>query len=241
MFTTSPAIVLNRVKHSDSTLVVSLYTEAMGTVAFAVRIPKTSRASIKPTLFQPLNILTIEWDHRPNQNLQRLRNCHVLTPYSTISYEPQKAIIATFLAEVVHHSLKEEHQGELFPFLQNSLMWLDCTKAGYEDFHIVFLIKFARFLGFQPNIDEHDERPYFDLVNAEYADAQPLHNFYLRRGDAQYIPLFLRLQYHNVQHLHLTRELRLRALNIITTYYRLHIPQFPKLQSFEVLTQLMNE
>lgn len=239
VFTTSPAIVLNRVKHTDSTLIVSLYTEALGSVSFSVRIPKTSRAGVKPVLFQPLNLLTVEWDHRTSANLQRIRNIHVLTPYSTLPYEPKKAPIASFLAELMHHALKGEQQGDVFAFIQHSLLWFDQSPDRYEDFHLVFLTKLARFLGFAPNTDNDDELPFFDLINGEYCRAQPLHNYYLRHADAQYIPLFMGLEYYSAHHLRLTSEQRMRALKILITYYRLHLPSFPKLHSLDVMGELL--
>ena len=114
MFLSSRAIVLSKVRHTDSTFIATLYTEFLGSVAFAVRIPKSSRAAIKPQLFQPLTLLTIEWDNRESLSLQRLRNAQLLAPYSTLHTHPGKAATATFLAETLYHALRQEHSGDIF-------------------------------------------------------------------------------------------------------------------------------
>lgn len=210
----------------------------MGTVPFAVRIPKTNKAQIKPTLFQPLNILSIEWNHKANTTIQRLQNTHILHPHTSLNYQPDKSVVASFLSEVLHHSLQHENQGDLYTFVETSLMWFDSIDHDYANFHLVFLIKLARLMGFEPNTDHAADRLFFDLVSAEYTTHQPLHNYYLRHTDSQHIPLFLRLQYHNMHLVSLSHEQRFRVLRIIVAYYQMHIPSFPRLQSLAVLQEL---
>ena len=48
----------------------------------------------------------------------------------------------------------------------------------------------------------------------------------------------LRLTYPTMHRVRLTPSQRQRALTIILTYYRLHIPGFPKLRSADILAQL---
>lgn len=212
----------------------------MGTVAFAVKMPKTSKAAIKPTLFQPLNQLMIEWNHRESTNIQRLKNIHIHNPYTTLSYNPIKATIATFLAEVAFFSLRGERQGDLFPFFQTSMLWLDNASKGYENFHMVFLLRISCYLGFEPSTI-NPQLPYFDLMNGAYVTTQPVHNFYLHSTDARHIPLFMRLRYHNMHLLRLTHTERMRALKIITTYLRLHIPSFPKIKSLDIIDKILGD
>lgn len=238
MYISTPAIVLNRIKHTDSTLITTLYTQQMGSVTFAIKIPKTARAQIKPALFQPLNQLHIEWEHKPNSALQRLGNIHVSTPYATLSTHPQKATIATFLSEALFHALHQERQGELFPFLETSLLWFDSVTENYSDFHIIFLIKLARFLGFEPITENPGHYEFFDLINADYTPLRPTHNYYLTTSDSKYIASLCTAQYHNIHRLNITAGQRNRALRIITTYLKLHIPGFPHLNSITLLNSI---
>ena len=239
MHVCTSAIVLNKVKHNDTTFITTLYTQELGSVSFAVRIPKTAKANIKPTLFQPLNIVKAEWDHHPEKSLQRLQSLHVEHPYSSLLYTPRKAAMATFLAEAIYHSTKQEQQGDLYTFIATSLLWLDNAPKNYMNFHIIFLIKLICELGFQPNTDNPAHYHYFDLQDAEYTPVQPFHNYYLRHCDARHIPIFTELDYTNMHRAKLSLKAQNRILHIITTYYKLHISGFPNLKSTEILNELL--
>lgn len=245
MFITSRAIVLNRVRHTDQRFLTTLYTEALGSVTFAVRIPKTRKAQIRPVLFQPLSLLTIEWDHRENTDIQRLRSVSILSPYTTLTTTPAKAAIVTFLSEMLTHALRPEHDGSLFPFLQTSFLLLDQKPDRYANFHIVFLSLLARHLGFSPNME--DEPPHsnasnavFDLLNAEFLPNPPAHSYFIEGAEARFIPTLLRLNYANMHRLRLSRAQRQRILSLLVDYYRLHIPSFPQVRSLSILTEVFS-
>lgn len=238
MFITSKAIVLNRVRHTDQRFLTTLYTEALGSVTFAVRIPKTRKAQIKPVLFQPLCLLTIEWDHREQADIQRLRSAGVLSPYTTLTTTPAKAAIATFLSEVLTYALRPEHEGTLFPFLQTSLLLLDRKRDRYANFHIVFLASLARHLGFPPNMEDAATMPVFDLLNAEFLPTPPTHPYFIDGTEARFLPTLLRLNYANMHRLRLSRTQRQRILNLLVDYLRLHIPSFPQVRSLSVLAEV---
>ena len=245
MFISSRAIVLSKVRHTDSTFIATLYTELLGSVSFAVRIPKSSRAAIKPQLFQPLTLLTIEWDNRESLSLQRLRNAQLLAPYSTLHTHPSKAATATFLAETLYHALRQEHSGDIFSFIHHSLLWYDSpqdclyAKSGnVENFPLIFLAQLTDHLGIGINADLAAPLPYFDLMEGEYTHARPPHLYYLYGQDARFVQTLRRLTYSTMRLLHLPPEQHHRALRAIAAYYRIHVPDFPRLRSLDILREI---
>lgn len=254
MFITSDAIVLNRVRYTDNRFLTTLYTQERGSVTFAVRIPKTAKAGIKPLLFQPLNLLTVEWDHHGSDTIRRLRSVNLCEPYSTISSSPAKAAIATFLSEVLTYTLRSEHDGSLFPFLKTSFLYLDRLDNGYANFHIVFLTRLARYMGIAPDprallrgrhsrsaaSDSSGPLSFFDLMNAELVPAEPNHSYWIGAEETAFLPVLMRLSYSNMHLLRLTRAQRRRILNLIIDYYRLHIPSFPEVRSLPILTEIFD-
>lgn len=239
MYLNSPAIVLSKTHLNDNTNIVHLYTQAQGCVSFIVKIPKSSKTQIKSNLFQPLNSISVEWDHKANKNLQHLSNIHILHTYATLMATPHKNIVSTLLAEVLYHATKQDHQGDLYPFIIDSLLWYDKAQLHYENFQLAFLMRLITQLGFQPNTDNPHGYTYFDMQSATYIPTQPNHNYYLRQEDAQYIPIFMDLHYTNMHLLRTTHQQRYRALKIITTYYKLHISDFPALKSIDIVNQLL--
>ncbi|MCH5178619.1 MAG: recombination protein O N-terminal domain-containing protein [Prevotellaceae bacterium] len=254
MFLSSRAIVLSKVRHTDSTFIATLYTEQAGSVAFAVRIPKTSRATIKPQLFQPLTLLTIEWDNREQQSLQRLRNAHLLAPYTTLHTHPHKAAVSAFLAETLYHALHQENNGNIFSFIHHSLLWYDCpegcfvSKSGYvvpksgnvDNFPLIFLAQLTDHLGIGISAANGAPLPYFDLIEGEYTPTQPPHLYYLYGRDALFVHTLRRIAYPTLHLLRLTPAEQHRALRAIVAYYRIHIPDFPKLRSLDILRDLLS-
>ncbi len=241
MFVSSPAIVLNRIRHNDTTFIANLYTEEMGSVAFAVKKPQTAKAGVSTTLLQPLNSVLAGWEHKSNRTLQRVSDLQILHPYTSLPYLPQKSITASFLSEVLYYSTRQERQGDLYPFIRNSLLWFDRAESRFDNFHIVFLVSLIRRLGFQPNTDSSGDCSFFDLHNAEYTSTQPCHNYYLRHGDARYVPLFMNLRYSNMHLLRTTHRQRYRALKIILAYYKLHITDFPDIKSLDIVNELLGD
>ena len=95
------AIVLKTIKFGENRLIVDLLTELQGRLSFIANIPKTSRSKIKKQYFQPLSVLEIEFDYRPNQHLQRLKDARMATAYATVGTDARKLSIMLFMAEFI--------------------------------------------------------------------------------------------------------------------------------------------
>ena len=119
-----------------------------------------------------------------------------------------------------------------------SVQWLDACNEGFANFHLVFLIRLSRFLGFYPNLENYTEGCYFDLMNACFVHEQPLHGMFLRPQEASHIRLLTRMNYETMHLFSMSRAERSRCLEIICEYYRLHLPDFPELKSLAVLQEL---
>jgi DNA repair protein RecO (recombination protein O) len=78
--------------------------------------------------------------------------------YENIYRDVHKTSIAMFINEVLNKAVKEQsHAEDLCEFLIESLVRLD-QEPDTRNFHLVFLLQLARWLGFQPqSIDEITE------------------------------------------------------------------------------------
>ena len=148
-------VVLRTLKYNDNSLIVDIYTAIRGTVSFMVTLPKSRKAALKGVFFRPLSILEIDFDYRQKSALQRIRDVRFKYVYQTLPYDPRKSSMALFLAEFLCRVLKhEEGSDTLFSFILYSLQWLDASGEGFSNFHLVFLTRLTRFLGFYPNVEE---------------------------------------------------------------------------------------
>lgn len=235
----SKAIVLHTMKYSDEALIVDLLTETNGCVNMMVRMSRSKRASVRHTLFQPLAILDVEWNHRPKANFQRPTGVQSAWPFASLPYDPHKSAIALFLAEFMHHAIRTEPDARgVFAFVLRSIEWLDTSQRGFANFHLVFLIRLARFLGFMPNVEDYAEGSYFDLRASCFSAGQPLHPDFLAPTDAALVPKLMRMRYDNMRVFRFTGNERSRLLEELNKYYRLHLPGFPELKSLSVLRSI---
>lgn len=239
MIITSKAIILNIVRYNDETLIAEAYTESAGRKTFAVRISRSQRSAVRHTLFQPLALLEIAWDERAKQTLIRPKTARCYAPYSSLPYDARKNAIGLFLADFLRHALRTEPDPtHIFPYIEQSIMWLDVCEQNFANFHLVFLIRLTFFLGITPNVEYPERNKFFDLRSACFADHQPAHAEYIPNPEAQFIPMLLRMRYENMHIFRFNGTERSRLLNYINTYYRLHLPDFPELKSLQILKEL---
>ncbi|MDR0940244.1 MAG: DNA repair protein RecO [Mediterranea sp.] len=242
MLQKTQGIVLHSLKYSDAYNIVEMYTDTSGRASFVVPIPRSRKASVKAALFQPLTFVDFEADYRSHSALHRIKEAKAVQPFASIPYNPYKSAIALFLAEFLYRAIRKEcENGPLFAYLRHSIEWLDECATGYANFHLVFLMRLSRFLGFYPNLDDYHVGDYFDLLNACFTPTRPLgHSSFVGPVEAGFVCRLMRLNFETMHLFAMNREERARCLSIMNDYYRLHLPDFPVLKSLEVLKEMFD-
>ena len=236
------AIVLHSFKYGESRMIVDMFTEEAGRLSFIISIPKTSKGRIKKQYFQPMTLLEVECDLRQNVQLQKLKDAHLLTAYTSIPFSPEKLALSLFIAEFLYHALRSEQQDKLlFAYVCDSMQWLDTVEVGFANFHLTFLMRMSRFLGFYPNLDDYVDGCVFDLRTATFSLQVPTHRDFLDSHDSQLIHTLMRMDFPTMHLFQLSHHDRNRITEVLLHYYRLHIPQFPELKSLGVLQELWAE
>ena len=239
MLTKTQAIVLHAIKYGETRLIVDMFTKVFGRQAFIVSIPKTPKGKVKKQFFQPLTILEIETDIRPRQQLQKLHDVRLAAPFASIPFEPDKLAISLFVAEFLYYALRSEQRNELlYEYLENSIVWLDGQQSSFANFHLVFLLRLTRFLGFYPNLDDYKDGDYFDLHESVFMPMPPVHRDFLHPEEAQKVQLMMRMDLPTMHLFRMSHQERNRLLEVSLKYYRLHLPDFPEMKSIEVLQAL---
>jgi DNA repair protein RecO (recombination protein O) len=235
-------VVLHTLKYNDTTLIVDLYTEAIGRASFALSASRSRKSPAKAALFQPLALVEIVVDVRPGSTLYRIKEAKSDYPFASIPFDPYKSAIALFVAEFLYRAVREETENApLFTYLAHSIAWLDECGSGFANFHLVFLMRLSRFLGLYPNLSDFHDGDYFDLLNGCFTTCCPqLHKAYLQPEEAARICTLMRMNYDTMHLFAMNRTERNRCLLVINEYYRLHLPDFPALRSLDVLRELFD-
>lgn len=236
------AIVLHCLKYNDTSNIVNVYTEASGRCSYIIKVSRARKGNVRPSLFHPLALVELEAEGKNTAQLRRITEARLLHPLPSLPFDPVKSAIALFLGEFLYHALREEGTNRpLFAYLTHSIRWLDgCTGSSVANFHLVFLMRLSRFLGLYPNLDGYLAGDYFDLLNAQFCRRPPLHGNYLHPEEAAAICRLMRMNYYNMHLFSFNRQQRIRCLEVLNDFYRLHIPSFPQLRSLEVLQELFN-
>lgn len=241
MLTKSKAIVLRSLKYGDKKIIVDFYTEAYGKLTSAIKISSTPKGKMKKQLFLPLTILDIEIDYRQKSQMQKISDAQIALPWTTLNIDPVKMTVSMFLAEVLYHVTRAEQRDEpLFEFVTASMEWLDITNEGAANFHITFLIRMIRFLGFMPSPEDYEKGQYFDMRTGEFVNQVPLHTDFLGTEEAYRMYNLLRMNYQNMHLFRMSRDERRLCLETILAFYRLHLPSFPELKSLAIMQEVFN-
>lgn len=216
-----------------------MFTRQSGRMSFFIRLPKTARGKIKKQHFQPLSLLTIEGEIRPNEQLQRIKEVNFLTPLPSLHGEPSKMAISLFISEFLSHALRDEQQNvPLFDYIRSGIEWLDNCQKDYANFHLVFLMHLSRFLGFYPNISDYNDGDYFDLRAAVFCKQPPVHRDILLPQEARLIRTMMRMDLATMHLFQMSHEERNQLLDHLLIYYRIHLPAFPELHCLPILREL---
>ena len=186
-------------------------------------------------------MLSLEYDFRPKVQLQKIKEATILHPYSSLPFDMDKLTVGMFISEFLYHSLYgEESNKPMFDYISDSLQWFDSSPSPTANFHLVFMMRLSRFLGFYPNLDDYVQGCVFDLRNGSFSSVAPLHSDYLSSAEASLMSLMMRMNYPTMHLFKFTRAQRNRLLDVIVQYYRLHIPGFPDMKSLDVLRNIYN-
>ncbi|MDD7318572.1 MAG: DNA repair protein RecO C-terminal domain-containing protein [Prevotella sp.] len=239
MIVKTRAIVLHTLKYGERKMIVELLCRETGRTACIVGVPKTPRGRVQKQAFQPLTMLEAELDIRHNVQLQHIRDLRMSLPFSSIPFSAEKMSIALFLSEFLYHATRGEQCNEsLFDYVENSITWLDGCEPPFANFHLVFMMRMARFIGFYPNVEDYREGDFFDLRDAMFVCEAPLHRDYLSASDAQRLSQLVRMDYNTMRLFRMSHTDRDRIAEGIVRYYRLHVAGFPELRSLAVLKEL---
>ncbi|MCX8492286.1 MAG: DNA repair protein RecO [Cyclobacteriaceae bacterium] len=215
-------IVFRFTKYAESSIIVTIFTEHFGLQTYIVNSARSKTGKGKMALYQPLTLLEMVVYHKENATILRIKEVKCFHPYQTLTTDFKKSTIALFLAEVINRAVKEQtHTQELGQFLFHAFISLDGLVQNIENFHLLFLIKLSRHLGFgvhQPEeiltpffADDKEEKILQELLTADFGFA---------------------IQMNQIQ--------RRNLLDVLLRFYASHVENFGELKSLSVVRELVN-
>ena len=237
----SRAIVLNKINYSETSLILKIYTEQQGLLSFIVKGVRGKKGKLRLAQFQALNLLEIDYKQSGKSDLRYIRDLKITEPFSDLLFDPIKRAVALFLAELIQNCIHEEEQNtELFLFLHQSIHWLDLSKDSCTHFHLSFMMKLTKYLGFMP-MENSKNALCFDLQTGEFLKHKPLHNYTLVADELEGWIALLNCSYENLKELHFSNKLKRSLVQGLMDYYKLHLIHFKELNSQHILQQIFDD
>ena len=239
MLAKNDSIVLSKLKYSDYDLIVKCYTKERGIISYILRgVLKSKRSQTKTVYFQALSQLQIEESYKPNQSLQTIKEVKFNYIYKSLHTNIYKSAIVLFLSEILSNVLREEERNDtLFEYLETAFQYLD-TQDEFANFHLVFLLKLTRYLGFQPDKNKSDYR-FFNLKLGIFETSEV--GIYSISGEnLTVLKRLMGINFDTLNTIKINAKQRQNFLNMLLFYFELHLSGFKKPKSLQVLNDVFH-
>jgi DNA repair protein RecO (recombination protein O) len=214
-------VVFRLTKYGETSIIVSIFTSLFGLQSYIVNGVRSKSTKSRIALYQPLMLLDMVVYHRAHASINRVKEVKCIHPYQSIFNDVKKSSIAMFINEVMNKTIKEEsHAEEVCTFLIESLITLDTLKENTENFHLLFMLKLSRFLGFGAH--HVNEVVAGKMTTTEVEDI---------------ISILLRTPYG--QPVEMSYGQRREILDLLLQFYGDHVETFGELKSVQVLKEIL--
>lgn len=208
-------IILHTTKVGENSLVIHTLSREYGRRGFLVRsLGKRMPASF----FLPMNVLEANINESSRSTLYTIRDLTPKHPLIGIRNNILKNAITMFISEVLYRVIKDgtNEQG-LFDWCEKEILILDDMGAGFNNFHIRFLMELCIILGFSP--DSHGLAPF--------------------AGDRmETMDRFLKASFEEAMMIPLTGAVRNEIAEDLLRYIEFHSESSVNIKSLQVLREL---
>ena len=139
-------------------------------------------------------------------------------------------MVAIFITEVLSKTLQGEFKNEaLFEFLENALLYFDEMQQGFENFHLSFLIKLCKYLGFAPQhgkdlLEQIQALGAIQIAEKELIEFSILLDTLLKADFQQKISI--------------SGKQRSKIIDYLMDYFQMHTENFHMIKSLEVIREM---
>lgn len=234
-------IVLRTTLYSETSVIAQVFTEKFGIQAYLINGVKKARAKIPMNILQPLHLLDMVVYHKSNSQIQRVAEAKATPVFRTIPYHLVKNTMVQFINEVLYKSIRQEYVDErLFAYLFNAISWFDESDIVSANFHLAFLMKLSRFLGFAPQPKLRADQHYFDLQEGSFTSVVPLHPYFVSAAQGGELMQLFSTSFEKIDEIKFDNTSRRFLLDKILIYFKLHTASFGQIKSHHILEEVLS-
>jgi DNA repair protein RecO (recombination protein O) len=239
MIVKTPGLVLRTLKYRDNSLIVDVYTEALGLRSYLVNGVYQKKGVDQIAYFQPLSLLELVVYEQENKNLQRIKEVKLSRSPLIQPFDITKSGLMLFCAEILRNILKERAGGDpVFPLVCHLMDSMHHDAINLSTFPQYMLLSLTPALGIQPQGRFDDNSPYLDMREGCFVFQEPAHADFMSPELSALCSRMLS-QPDYFSQMNPPKTLRSIWLKKILRYYEIHLNHFYELKSLPVLSQVM--
>lgn len=226
---TDIGILLHRFNYADTSLIITYFTRESGIRKFIFKGGKKKNANLFP-----LSVSELTYYSKKDDQLSNLTSADSALQ-TNFQFDPIRSSVAFFIAEMLNKSCAiGQPDQELYRFILETVEELD--KADKVSLlPLKFSIGLTRKHGFYPQCKDADHS-VFNLESGTFQMTGSLTTSRSGEGVDLIKEYLLNEEFGST----VKRSARKDSLKIMLDYFRLHVPNFEKLDSFEVVQELLN-
>ena len=226
MKTSDYGFLLFKTNYSESSLILTFYTQKSGVSNFIYKGAK--KKSVPFFVFGHYEIASYK---RPESDLGMINSLAIATPYLSSASHPAKMLISFFVSDILRQTLKEEQADKaMFSFLLSAAQELNETNR-LKEFPLEFAAKLTINLGFAPQTIPNASA--FNLKTGRFS---------LDNGDGEYMRNGPMANYLNALFSTLVApysDIQKQALGDVLFYMRIHLPSFDNSRSISIIRDVI--
>jgi DNA repair protein RecO (recombination protein O) len=239
MIISSEGIVLRTVKYSDSSVISKIYTREKGMLSFLIMGVYSKKATVKPSMLQPLQPLEIHFYYHHNKNLFKVKELRPSVILNNLHFELSRSSVAIFMAEVINKSIQEEEtHPALYDFLMKCILMTDSLDLSLANFPLFFMLEYSKVLGFYPHNDYSSINNCFALHQGMFTDVCDNENYFILPPASEYFAKMLDTSFDHFDSLLIPKPVRQLLLKKLIDYYQVHLHGFKNINSLQVLNDI---
>ena len=241
MIISSRGIVFRTLKYGESSLILDIYTEALGLRSYIFSGVRSGKSRAQAAVCQLTYLLDIIVYEREDKELNRMKEVRPAYIYNTIPFDIKKSAVGLFMLEVARKTIRErERNPELFAYLWQQFYLLDSSEHPVSNLHLSFLLSLAPYLGFAPMNNYSDSCSYFNLREGIFEQHPPVdHMWFFDPPQSKLLHLLLNTPSETCHEIPISRTERQHLLDGLLEYYRFHTDSLHHLNTHQIFKEVL--
>ena len=240
MLIKTKGIIFRAIKYSETSIITDIFTEQKGLRTYIISGVRKKNARVSASLLQVMSLVDLVVYHRDDKEMTRIKEIKAAHVYQSLPFDITKISVGQFMLELTRKAIREPEENiPLFNFVFKNFQFLDETQLSFSNLHLYFMMQLTGYLGFQPTNNFSKSNSFFDLREGIFVGERAMHGYFLDEEKSQIVHEILNSNLMTIHEIKMTRETRKELLKKLIIFYRLHIENFPDLNSHQILEEVL--